>query len=153
VVTTRGHKEQCEQFKRWCKEHGLTYKQLPSFTRDCDTANGEHGEELAGTVWGWYRPERDHKGDSQNRRVRPRRTFPCQRHEGQRCPYAAKRDFEPDEYDVLIGHYAHAHREDKVVNGRAVVFDEFPDAYETVLGPELSGGGVVLAGEYRRDPI
>jgi len=139
VLTGRGHKEQYDQFKRWCKEHGLSYKQLPSFTRDCDTANGEHGEEWADTVQAWYNrgatPKAIHKG-AEYVLGRP---LPCQEHDGERCPYAAKWDFDPDEYDVLIGHYAHAHREDKVVNGRAVVFDEFPDAYETVLGPELQG--------------
>jgi len=139
VLTGRGHKEQYDQFKRWCDEHGLSYKQLPSFTRDCDTANGEHGEEWADTVQAWYNrgatPKAIHKG-AEYVLGRP---LPCQEHDGERCPYAAKWDFDPDEYDVLIGHYAHAHREDKVVNGRAVVFDEFPDAYETVLGPELQG--------------
>ena len=50
VLTGRGHKEQYEQFREWCDEHGLDYYTLPSFTRDCDTANGEHGEEWADTV-------------------------------------------------------------------------------------------------------
>ncbi|QLG26518.1 hypothetical protein HUG10_02720 [Halorarum halophilum] len=55
--------------------------------------------------------------------------LPCQ-HEGE-CPYTRKWDFDPDEVDVLIGHYAHAHKR-KVIAGRTVIVDEFPKgAYET----------------------
>jgi len=111
----------------------------PEFTHDCDTANGEHGEEWADTVRGWYNRGATPKAIHKSAEYVLGRPLPCQEHEGERCPYAAKWDFDPEEYDVLIGHYAHAHREDKVVNGRTVVFDEFPDAYETVLGPELQG--------------
>lgn len=139
ALTGRGHKEQYEQLREWCDERGLSHYTLPSFTRDCETANGEHGEEWADRVREWY-----------NRGVTPReihkateyvlgRPLPCQEHEGQRCPYASKWDFNPDEYDVLIGHYTHAHKL-KVTSGRAVVFDEFPGgAFETVLGPQLQG--------------
>ncbi|WP_227376361.1 hypothetical protein [Haladaptatus halobius] len=138
VLTGRGHKEQYEQFREWCDEHGLDYYTLPSFTRDCETANGEHGYEWADTVNGWYNrgatPKEIHKA-AEYVLDRP---LPCQEHEGQRCPYASKWDFDPDEYDVLIGHYNHAHKA-KVAAGRTVVFDEFPDAYETLLGPELQG--------------
>ena len=52
VLTDRGHKEQYQQFREWCDEHGLDYYTLPIFTRDCDTANGEHGAEWADTVAG-----------------------------------------------------------------------------------------------------
>jgi hypothetical protein len=138
VLTGRGHKEQYEQFKQWCEEQGLTYYQLPSFARDCETANGEFGQEWADTVNGWYRrgatPKMIHKaaenvlGES----------LPCQC-DGHQCTYTSKWDFDPDDIDVLIGHYSHAYRADKVVNGRTVVFDEFPSAYETEIGPELQG--------------
>ncbi|WP_200840405.1 hypothetical protein, partial [Natrialba sp. INN-245] len=155
ILTGRGHKEQYGQFKEWCEEHGLTYKQLPSFTHDCDTANGEHGEEWADTVRGWYNrgatPKEIHKA-AEYVLGRP---LPCQEHEGQRCPYASKWDFDPDtdgsadpdedvQIDVLIGHYAHAHKT-KVTAGRTVVFDEFPDAYETNLAdtPRTSLQGAV----------
>jgi DNA-binding transcriptional ArsR family regulator len=137
VLTGRGHKEQYEQFKQWCDEHGLSYYQLPSFARHCETANGDHGQEWADTVNQWYRrgatPKMIHKaaedvlGES----------LPCQC--DAQCTYTRKWDFEPDEVDVLIGHYSHAHRADKVVNSRTVVFDEFPSAYETEVGPELQG--------------
>ena len=135
VLTGRGNKEQYGQFKQWCDEFGLSYYQLPSFKRDCETANGDHGAEWADTVESWY-----------NRRATPKQIhkkaegalgerLPCQK-EGHTCSYTAKWDFDPDDYDVLIGHYSHAYREDKVVNGRSVVPDEF-HAYETTLGAEL----------------
>jgi hypothetical protein len=138
VLTGRGHKEQYQQFRVWCDEHGLDYYTLPSFTRDCDTANGEHGEEWADTVREWYRRGATPKEIHKSAEYVLDRPLPCQEHEGQRCPYASKWDFDPDEYDVLIGHYNHAHKT-KVSAGRTVVFDEFPDAYETLLGPELQG--------------
>ncbi|WP_459883088.1 hypothetical protein, partial [Halorubrum gandharaense] len=138
VLTGRGHKEQYQQFREWCDEHGLDYYTLPSFTRDCDTANGEHGEEWADTVRGWYNRGATPKEIHKSAEYVLDRPLPCQEHEGQRCPYASKWEFDPDEYDVLIGHYNHAHKP-KVAAGRTVVFDEFPDAYETLLGPELQG--------------
>ena len=138
VLTGRGHKEQYQQFGEWCDEHGLDYYTLPSFTRDCDTANGEHGAEWADTVAGWYHRGATPKEIHKSAEYVLDRPLPCQEHEGQRCPYASKWDFDPDDYDVLIGHYAHAHKP-KATTGRTVVFDEFPDAYETLLGPELQG--------------
>ncbi|MEF8776437.1 MAG: hypothetical protein V5A43_08050 [Haloarculaceae archaeon] len=66
------------------------------------------------------------------------RPLSCQEHDGQRCPYASKWDFDPDAYDVLIGHCNHAYKT-KVTAGRRVVFDEFPNAYEPLLGLELQG--------------
>ena len=138
VLTGRGHKEQYQQFRGWCDEHGLDYYTLPSFTRDCDTANGEHGEEWADTVRGWYNRGATPKEIHKSAEYVLDRPLPCQEHEDKRCPYASKWEFDPDEYDVLIGHYNHAHKP-KVAAGRTVVFDEFPDAYETLLGPELQG--------------
>lgn len=138
ILTGRGRKEQYDQLREWCKEHNLDYYTLPSFTHDCLTANGEHGDDWRETVMDWYRrgarPQEIHKS-AEYILDRP---LPCQVHDGQRCPYASKWDFDPDEYDILIGHYAHAYKP-KVTTGRAVVFDEFPDAYETKLGPQLQG--------------
>ena len=144
ILTQRGHKEQYEQLRDWCDTHGLTHRTLPSFARDCETANGEHGEEDAEMVRSWYNrgatPQAIH-AHAEDVLGRP---LPCQAGEG-RCSYAAKWDFDPDTdgsadpeedvpVDVLIGHYAHAHKP-KVTTGRTVVFDEFPgSAYETVLG-------------------
>jgi hypothetical protein len=72
------------------------------------------------------------------------RPLPCQHDDDGdhvECPYASKWRFDPDEYDVLIGHYTHAYRDDKVTAGRVAVLDEFPeDAYETTLsGTTLQG--------------
>ncbi|MFW6434876.1 MAG: hypothetical protein ACOCY1_00700 [Halovenus sp.] len=138
ILTGRGRKEQYDQFKEWCQEHDLKYYTLPAFTRDCDTANGEHGQEWADRVRDWYNrgatPKQIHKF-AEDVLGRP---LPCQEQEGHRCPYAAKWDFDPDDYDVLIGHYSHAYKS-KVTSGRTVVFDEFPDAYETRLGHTLQG--------------
>jgi hypothetical protein len=133
-LTGRGEKEQYEQVREWCEERGLDYYTLPSFTRDCDTANGEHGEEWKRQVTQWYdrgaTPQTIHK-HAEDTLGRP---LPCQEHKGERCPYASKWDFNPDNYDVLIGHYTHAHKK-KVTAARAVVLDEFPgEAYEETLG-------------------
>ncbi len=139
TFTGRGRNEQYEQIREWCDEHGLAYKTLPSFVRDCDTANGEHGQEWVDTVLSWYRrgatPQAIHKWAADVLG----RPLPCQEHEGQRCPYASSWDFDPDEYDVLLGHYNHAHKS-KVTAGRVAVFDEFPgSAYETEFGADLQG--------------
>jgi hypothetical protein len=144
ILTQRGHKEQYEQLREWCDEHGLTHRTLPSFTRDCETANGEHGEEWADTVRGWYNRGATPKAIHAYAEEVLGRPLPCQAQDGHRCSYAAKWDFDPDtdgsadpeedtSIDVLIGHYAHAHKP-KVTTGRTVVFDEFPGgAYETTL--------------------
>ena len=138
VLTGRGHKEQYEQFREWAEEHGLSYYTLPSFTRDCGTANGEHGEEWADTVGDWYARGATPKEIHKSAEYVLGRPLPCQEHDGQRCTYSSKWDFDPEDYDVLIGHYNHAHKT-KVTAGRTVVFDEFPDAYETTLGHRLQG--------------
>jgi len=141
VLTLRGHKEQYAQLKEWCEKFGLSYYQLPSFTRDCDTANGEYDDagDWSDTVEDWYSRGATPKEIHKNAEYELGRPLPCQAHKGETCPYTAKWDFDPDEYDVLIGHYSHAYREEKVVSGRTVVLDEFPGAYETSLGATLQG--------------
>jgi hypothetical protein len=139
VLTVRGRKEQYGQFKDWCEKFGLSYYQLPSFTHDCDTANGEHGQEWADTVGEWYSRGATPKEIHKNAEYELGRPLPCQAHDGQQCPYSSKWDFDPDDFDVLIGHPTHAYRENKVVSGRTVVFDEFPGAFETRLGTNLQG--------------
>ena len=139
VLTGRGRKEQYGQFKEWADEHGLSYKVLPAFTsatRGCPTAAGLHDEDWRATVMGWY--DRGATGQEIHNHAEDAlgRPLPCQVAEnGDRieCRYRHAWEFDPDEYDVLIGHYAHAYVE-LVTAGRAVVFDEFPeDAYETTL--------------------
>lgn len=54
-------------------------------------------------------------------------TLPCQHNS--ECPYMEARDFDPENYDVLVGHYLQAHNRN-TVDSRYVAFDEFPgDAY------------------------
>jgi len=156
ILTGRGRKEQYAQLTDWCDEHGLTYKELPSFTHDCPTAAGEHGEEWRETVRDWYRrgatPKAIHKF-AEDALGQP---LPCQvNDEGKHvdCPYAHLWDFDPEtdgsadpeedvQIDVLIGHYTHGYKE-KVTTGRTVVFDEFPDgAYETTLAGDWLQGAV-----------
>jgi len=143
VLTGRGQKEQYAQFKDWAAEFGLSYYQLPSFTHDCPTAAGEHGEEWAEKVDGWYRrgatPQVIH-AYAEDLLGRP---LPCQCDDDgnhTECPYASKWRFDADEYDVLIGHYTHAYKPE-VTTGRVAVLDEFPaGAYETTLsGTTLQG--------------
>jgi len=143
VLTGRGQKEQYAQFKDWADEFGLSYYQLPSFKHDCPTAAGDHGDDWAEKVDGWYRrgatPQVIH-AYAEDLLGRP---LPCQCDDSGNhtdCPYASKWDFDADEYDVLIGHYTHAYKEN-VTSGRVAVLDEFPaGAYETTLsGTRLQG--------------
>jgi hypothetical protein len=76
VRTTRGHKEQYEQIREWCDEHDLSTYTLPSFTRDCGTANGEHGEDWKRQVRDWLPSRGDAEGHPQERRVRTRPAAP-----------------------------------------------------------------------------
>jgi hypothetical protein len=132
ILTGRGRKEQYQQFKQWANEFGLSVYGLPAFTHDCDTANGEHGEEWQERVMDWYHRGATPKEIHKSAEYVLGEPLPCQRHEGQDCPYTSKWDFDPEEFDILLGHYSYAHKT-KVTAGRTVVFDEFPDAYESEL--------------------
>ncbi|WP_410766419.1 winged helix-turn-helix domain-containing protein [Haloferax sp. DFSO60] len=114
-----------DQVQDWCDEAGLSSRKLPSFHSDCETAKGEHGTEWEQKVRNQYHsfgllPKEIHReaeclfGEQ----------LPCTR-EGN-CGYLANQDYDPEEYDVLVGHYVHAHVP-KNVDGRHVVFDEFPE--------------------------
>jgi len=144
MLVGRGNVEQYDQIKTWCDELDLDCYTLPSFLRDCDTANGEHGEEWGDTVRDWYErgatPQEIHKY-AEHVLGRP---LPCQAHEGQRCGHTSRWAFDPDDYDVLLGHYTHAYNQsEKVTVGRAVIFDEFPgDTFERSLGGATLKGAV-----------
>ena len=114
-----------DQLKDWCQELGLRSYTLPAFHRDCPTADGTHGDE-------WKEKVEDlHRRGATPKEIHAELETPCQ-DEGA-CPYSRRWDFDPDDYDVLIGNYRHAHV-DSVVSGRAVVFDEDTrGAFETVL--------------------
>jgi hypothetical protein len=170
VLTGRGRKEQYDQIRQWAAEQGFDVGTkgepdgdvyvLPAFQSDCNTANGDHGEEWADLVDEWYsagatpsqihalaeitledQDEVDHDHDG----------LPCQA-EG-RCDYTRRWDFDPHDFDILIGHYAHAHKP-KVVTDRVAVVDEFPEAYEGTLGDaQLKGAVTRYLQEYDRLPF
>lgn len=150
ILTTRGRKEQYDQLAEWCDEHGLTYKIAPSFFEECETAAGHHGDEWQERVADWYR--RGATGQDIHKYAEDilGRPLPCQCDERSgehiECSYTSAWRFDPAEnpdtgepYDVVIGHYIHAHNP-KILQGRAAIFDEFTDgAYEHALGHGIEG--------------
>jgi len=145
VVYTARH-DLYGQLRKVCKDHDLTYYTLPSMPQDCPCASGEFGDDWRDTVMDWYgrgaTPKAIH-AHAENAIGRP---LPCQ--EDGRCPYSSKWDFEPDDYDVLIGHYKHAYKTN-THSGRVAAFDEFPkDTYITELDGKAFKGAVT---RYLRD--
>lgn len=118
IFTNRGQKEQYAQYERWCEVENLSHRRLPSFLESCPTANGEHGEGWKEKVMDWY--ERGLTPQQIHEHVE----LPCQKDDS--CPWSRAWDFDPESYDVLIGHYKHAHLP-TVTMHRVVVFDEFPE--------------------------
>lgn len=98
-----------------CKEEGCNWKVLPRFHEDCPTANGGHGEAAAERVKSLYSA-----GISPSR-LHDELNLPCEPN----CPYREDWDFDPEEHDILIGHYTQAYVT-QVIQGRIVVLDEFP---------------------------
>jgi hypothetical protein len=143
VLTDRGRKEQYDQIQTWCREHGLSSAVLPSFTHDCPTACGDHGDDWKDSVMDWY--HRGATGEDIHKYAEQElgRPLPCQLStDGDPIDCQLAIDWQTidfDDTDVLIGHYAHGHKP-KVVEARTVVFDEFPGgAYETILDDRLAG--------------
>ncbi|WP_312911100.1 bifunctional DNA primase/polymerase [Natronosalvus caseinilyticus] len=128
ILTCRGNNEQYEKLEEWCADHGLTAKRLPSFFDKCDTANGEYGDDWVDAVERWY----DRGATGQDIHKHHAGDLPCQ-NQPHECPYTSAWRFDPDDYDILIGHYSHAYVP-RVTAGRTVLIDEFPgDDYETTL--------------------
>jgi hypothetical protein len=123
ILTTRGREEQYEKISELCEEFGLDYEVLPSAYEECPILNGNMGED-----------KKDEVEDLIERfNITPRElhsiwdSLECQQNGG--CPCESGWEKNSDEYDVLIGHYLHAYI-GEVVNGRTIVFDEFPgDTY------------------------
>lgn len=109
-----------DEYEPWCDEDGLIPKRLPSFFRDC-TSFDEDGDPVD------YRAEKlldDYQqGLSGDDLHSTHNDHPCQ--EDGECPYIEALSFDPDDYDVLLGTYRHAHLKD-YIEDRYVVFDEFP---------------------------
>ena len=138
ICTGRGQKEQYDQYQEWAAEFGLRDKRLPAFTETCPTARGDHGDDWKETVMNWYR--RGASGQTIHNIAEDAlgRPLPCQvaeTGEAVECPHRHAWDFDPDDYDLLIGHYSHAHTQ-AATEDRTVVFDEFPGgAFEEILAP------------------
>jgi hypothetical protein len=116
-----------EQSRKWCEEFGLSYHTAPSFHRDCGCATGTHGDFWQIKVHKLYNsgatPGEIHAlaGKKFNQEL------PCEQNGD--CSYLEKWDFDPDGYDVVLGYYTHAYRDD-LLEGRVVAIDEAPsDAY------------------------
>jgi hypothetical protein len=111
------------------REHGLTPKVLPSPHRTCPTFEGDHGDDIRNRVRRLYGPNVG--GAALHRHM----DLPCT-DEGS-CPYQKAWEFDPEDYDVLVGHYSHAHVS-TVVENRTVVIDEFNEdaAITTFHDPE-----------------
>lgn len=123
VFTSR--RELYGQYEEWCSERELTYLPLPAFHHDCETM----GEDLPieESVNAIYEAGISGAEIHENSTRYFGRKLPCQQH-GQ-CRYIENRNFDPEDYDVLIGHYLQAHNRD-YLEERYVAIDEFPgDAY------------------------
>jgi len=173
ILTGRGRKEQYDQLRTWAEQKGLDVGTkgepdgdvfiLPAFQADCNTANGDHGDDWGDLVGEWYSagatpseihaqaewtlendPDHDHEAYDHD-------GLPCQSDGA--CDYTRRWDFDPDDFDILVGHYAHGHKL-KVTTGRVVLLDEFPEAYEATLGDQhLKGAVTRYLQEYDRLPF
>jgi hypothetical protein len=143
-LTGRGRDEQYEQVQEWCDERGLTSLVLPTIS-DCDTYSGryegehEHAEQQKKIVRRWYDKGATGKDIHMHAEEELGHPLVCQGPAGARCTYKVKWEaLEPEEYDVLIGHYNHAHVQ-SVVKSRTLVIDEFPDdTYISQFGDGLA---------------
>ena len=138
-LTNRGNDEQYERARERCEKFGLSYYTLPSAWRNCPCFRGDHGEDVAADVQQAY----NNGATAKEIHIRARDylgyELPCQHEDEGGCEWQAKWGFDPDDYDVLIGHYSHAHV-NSVVTSRTVAFDEFPGgSFETTLDESLAG--------------
>lgn len=120
-----------EEYEETCEKFALTYRRLPSFYRDCTSfkENNDEYEPVNDTVKE-LKKEYEHGFNGASLHNRHPDT-PCQA-DGE-CPFVTEREFDPSDYDVLLGTYRHAHRE-SWIEGRYVAFDEFPkDAFLTTF--------------------
>lgn len=125
-----------DQAEAYAKEVGIPSDEilvLPSIKRDCPTWQGQHGDKWEQKVKALY-----YAG------VQPKTIhtlldgIPCS-HDDDPCPYERLWEFDPDDYQLIIGHYKHAHLP-IVTGGRHLIFDEeVADAFSSRLaGDELA---------------
>lgn len=122
------------QYLDWAKsaEREMTTLRLPTPYMDCPTMKETEDEKevdknLREKMWDVYSSGITAAEIHQRAEYYLDESLPCQ--ENSECPYMDARDFDPENYDVLVGHYLQAHNRD-TVDGRYVAFDEFPgDAY------------------------
>ena len=113
------------QYEEWCIERGLDHLKLPAFQRECETMGEDNpierriNEVYESGISGAEIHENSQRYFGQK--------LPCQLDGG--CQYMEKREFDPDDQDVLIGHYLQAHNREHLED-RYVAIDEFPgDAF------------------------
>jgi hypothetical protein len=112
-----------EQYEKWCAEFGMDSRTLPSFHDECDTANGEYGDEWGEQVLDLYNRGVSGKEIHQHATEYFGAPLPCD--SGRECPWSVATSIDPEEHDVLIGNYVHAYNT-ALTEDRIVVFDEFP---------------------------
>ncbi|MGQ5515634.1 helix-turn-helix transcriptional regulator [Halococcus saccharolyticus] len=105
-----------EQAEKLAQGRNLTAKILPSPHRNCPTFKGDHGGRWKSYIRDLYK--RGVGGGSLHYQL----NLPC----NPNCPYRDQVDFDESQYDVIIGHYSHAHRE-SIIDDRIVVIDEFAE--------------------------
>jgi hypothetical protein len=123
IFTSR--RELYGQYEKWCEEQRLDYLVLPAFQHECETIGEDH--RIEARIDDLY--ESGISGAEIHREAKRYfgRDLPCQL-DGP-CRYMEKREFNPEDYDVLIGHYLQAHNKD-YLEDRYVAIDEFPgDSY------------------------
>ena len=126
IIFTARH-DLYEQYEQWCAEHELDCYTLGSFHHDCETANGTHGEEWKEAVTDLY--DSNVTGSEIHKYAEQHfgKQLPCDR--GQECSWKTTHDFNSDGYDVLVGHYTHAHNETLLENRTAVIDESCGDAF------------------------
>lgn len=119
-----------EEYEKRCETFDLAHRRLPSFYRDCDSFDENGDGEFDPVNYAAKELKRDYKRGLSGEALHSQHPdTPCQT-DGD-CSFVTKREFEPGDFDVLLGTYRHAYRE-KWIEGRYVAIDEFPeDAFLT----------------------
>ena len=126
-------KELYRQAVEYATENGIPESEcyvLPSIFQHCPTFTGEYGEEAQQRIKRLYflgmKPKTIHNLLADD--------LAC-KNKG-KCQYEHQCDYDPDDYQVLIGHHTHAHLP-HVTKGRVPVVDEDPtDAFTQRIGGE-----------------